>query len=554
MDNKPNTQMQDINHTVTEAWPELVRYQDDYYRLLEEYNALKDTVQSAEKKAEDRRAKINELYEKLGTHQATIKSLGNQVQSLEEQLQGIKGNSDELPNHEELLLANKHLQQELDYYVGRARYALYGKDANWVTRNGYRISDIPVSDGEDDDEDLAGLPTVPEEIPQVTPAHPSAKLAHPVGKLTRTTLRSFMKQASLLLETLASSLHQKESLLILLPPLLEYYPSHWPALRGASNWVMESDVHDSEMHRLYVEGKALQPHERSPDHTAVIFRIDEYTRSLPGLLRNLVVHHDDPNWMINVIQTFNVDPSGILRNLQLEGLHINVDDADIWYWLNLIKPKHHGAEAEVLLRSIFSTVGKWDQMIAGQWKRNDSPFLCSPTPVRYKTHRNQKFGRNTFAYWLGCKAGVTPDLAQDKLEPYLVHQATKTIWNKVTHHFQLWANEIASLKGGPMNQFRVQDDLLLLIQESPFYYPPSTEEPMDQDEPDPEPTLSQPMVGSSSLADRLDYGEGGSFTHPPVDAPELRAHISYFDSLAPQGTVRESTVELTVELYTDNLE
>src|ERR1700710_2700823 len=31
----------DISHAVTEAWPELVRYQDDYYHLLEDYNALK---------------------------------------------------------------------------------------------------------------------------------------------------------------------------------------------------------------------------------------------------------------------------------------------------------------------------------------------------------------------------------------------------------------------------------------------------------------------------------------------------------------------------------
>ncbi|KIJ53256.1 hypothetical protein M422DRAFT_242384 [Sphaerobolus stellatus SS14] len=458
MDNEPNAQMQvdlstnplsaiqafkmdlstewviesapgfDISHTVTEAWPELVRYQDDYYRLLEDYNILKETVQSAKKKAEDCRATINELYEKLDARRATIKNLGNQVQSLEEQLQGIKGNSDELPNHEELILENKHLQQELDYYVGRARYALYGKDANWATH-----------------EDLAGLPTVPKEIPQVMPARPPAKLARPVGKINRNDSK-VIHEAGI------------------------------PAIGGSH---------------------------------------------LPPPPKRIIAN---PPASI----------TGVLPK-PLEGLHINVDDADIWYWLNLIKPKHCGAEAEVLLQSIFSAVGKWDQMIAGQWKRNDSPFLCSPTPARYKIHRNQKFGRNAFTYWLGCEAGVTPNLARDKLEPY-------------------FANEITLLKGGPMNQFWVHDDLLPLIQESPFYYPPSTEEPMDQDEPDPEPTLSQPMVGSSSLANRLDYGEGGSFTCPPADARELRACISYFDSFVPQGTVRESTAELTTELYADNLE
>ncbi|KIJ42770.1 hypothetical protein M422DRAFT_253852 [Sphaerobolus stellatus SS14] len=181
-------------------------------------------------------------------------------------------------------------------------------------------------------------------------------------------------------------------------------------------------------------------------------------------------------------------------------------------------------------------------MIAGQWKRNNSPFLCSPTPVRYKIHRNQKFDRRAFTYWLGCEAGVTPDLARDKFEPYFVQHATKTIWNEVTLRSQLWANKIASLKGGLMNQFGVHDDLLLVG------------EPMDQDESDPDPTLSQPPVGSSSLADRLDYGEGGPLTRPPTDAHELWAHISYFDSLVPQGTICKSTAELTVELYADNLE
>ncbi|KIJ43481.1 hypothetical protein M422DRAFT_253374 [Sphaerobolus stellatus SS14] len=199
-------------------------------------------------------------------------------------------------------------------------------------------------------------------------------------------------------------------------------------------------------------------------------------------------------------------------------------------------------------------LGRWDQLVTGRWKRNDSSFLCSPAPARYTMHRNQKIDRNTFTYWLGSEAGVTPNLARGKLEPYFVHQATKTIWNEVTLRSQPRANEITSLKGGFLNQFCAHDDLLPLMQGSPFYYPSSMGEPMDQDESDPEPTLSQPTVGSSSLADRLDYGEGGSLTHPPVDAQGLRARISYFDSLVPQGTVRTSTAELTTELYVDNIE
>ncbi|KIJ38044.1 hypothetical protein M422DRAFT_259449 [Sphaerobolus stellatus SS14] len=394
----------DVSHTVAEAWPELVRYQDDYYRLLEDYNALKEKIQSAEKKAEDCRAKMNELYEKLNTH---------------------RSNPVGLPKHEELVLENKHLQQELDYYVGRAQYALYGKDADWAICNGYRLGDIPDSDSKDDDEDHGGLPMLPEEIPQDVPVRPPTKLAH--------------------------KSHQNESKVV---------------------------------------------------HEAGI---------PPGFLETFVS-----------------------------------------------KPKFRDAEAELLLQSIFSTVVKWDQMITGQWKRNDSLFLCSPTPARYQINHNQKFNRRAFAYWLGCDTGVTPALAQDKLKPYFVRRATKTIWNEVTLRSQLRANEIASLKGNPMNQFRVHDDLLPLVRESPYYFPPSVGEPMDQDEVDPEPNPIQHTTGSSSLADRLDYGEGGSFSHPPADAHELRAQVSYFNSLVPQGTAHESTAEiteaLTRDMYVDNHE
>ncbi|KIJ34115.1 hypothetical protein M422DRAFT_263763 [Sphaerobolus stellatus SS14] len=421
----------DIGKAVADAWPELGRYQDDCYCLLEDYNALKESFQSVEKKADDRRAKLTELYEKLDSHRAIIKNLGDQVQSLEEQLQETKDNSAELSNHE-----------ELEYYQGRVRYTLHRKDVHWAEKNGYCLSDIPASDSEDNDEDPTGLPTIPEEVPQYIPSHPPTKLARPMSKHTKNTGKGVPEAG---IPAIGG---------VLPKPLGKVRAERWdqPALR-ALDWVMESDVHDSEMCRLYVEGRALQPHEWSPDHTAVIFHINEYVRSLPGLPRNLMACHDNPNWMMNVIQTFN------------------------------------------------------------------------------------KFDRSTFTYWLGGEARVTPDLARNKLEPYF-----------------LWANKIASLKGGIMNQFCVHDDLLPLVRESPIYFPPNVGEPMDQDESDPEPTLSQSTAGSSSLADRLDDGEGGSFSRPLADTCELWARISYFDSLVPQGTACESTVELTEKLYTDNLE
>ncbi|KIJ49066.1 hypothetical protein M422DRAFT_246876 [Sphaerobolus stellatus SS14] len=472
----------EVTNTMTEAWPEMG------------HNALKENAHSAKTKAEERRIKINDLYEKLGTHRATIKNLDDQVQSLEAELQTTKGKSDDLPNHEELILENKHLQQELDYY---------GKDTDWVIRNGYHLSDIPTFDGEDNDEDQSGLPTLPEEIPQDRPSQPPTRLAHPVGKSHQNAIKVFPEAG---IPAIGSShfptTHKRiiadppASITGVLPkPLGKARAERWdqPILRGTSDWVMESDVHDAEMCRLYVEGRALQPHLRSSDNTAVIFRIDEYARSLPGLPRNLVVRQNDPNWMINVIQTFNANPSGIPQNLHLEGLHVNIDDADVWYWFNLIKPKFRGTDAEIALQSIFSTVGKWDQMISGQWKRNDSLFLCSPPLARYEIHRQQKFDQRAFTYWLGVYTGVTPALARDNSSPTLT-------------------NKIASLKGGPMNQFHIHDALLPLVRESSYYFPPSVEEPMDQDETDPDPNPIQHAAGSLSLADRLDYEEGGSFS------------------------------------------
>ncbi|KIJ32843.1 hypothetical protein M422DRAFT_265333, partial [Sphaerobolus stellatus SS14] len=420
----------------------------------------------------------------------TIQNLTDQVQSLEKELQETKDNSAELSCNEDIILENKRLKKELDYYVGRARYALYGKDAAWAEKNGYRISDIPAFDDEDDDEDPMGLPTITEDIPQHIPVIPSNSRAHIMSK-------NFWNGSQVIHEAGIPAIggyhpppKQKRiiadpptSITGVLPkPLGKSRAERWdqPAFRGASEWILEQDVHDAEMRRLYAEAKALPPHQRTPDHTAVMFRIDEYARSLPGLPRNLVARHDGPNWMTDVIQSFNSNPSGVPQNRRLEGLHVNVDDTDIWYWY------------------IFSSIGRWEKLVAGRWKRSYSPFLCSPVPARFEIPRKQKLDSSEFAYW---------------------------------------ANEMASLKGGAMNHFRVHDNLLPLVQGSPFYSPPTVGEPMDQDESDPEHIPIQ-HTGSSSLADRLDYGEGGSFSKPPSEAHELRAHsnraINHLSVLKPK--------------------
>ncbi|KIJ44683.1 hypothetical protein M422DRAFT_251985 [Sphaerobolus stellatus SS14] len=175
----------DVSHAVAEAWPELVRYQDDYYRLLEDHNILKESLKSAEALAEERRAKTSQLYGRLDFRRVTVQNLTNQVQSLEKELQEAKDNSAGLSHHEDLILENKHLKRELDYYIGKARYALHGKDAASAEKNGYHLSDIPTSDGEDDDEDPTGLPTIPEDIPQYIPVVPPNSHAHITSKKSR---------------------------------------------------------------------------------------------------------------------------------------------------------------------------------------------------------------------------------------------------------------------------------------------------------------------------------------------------------------------------------
>ncbi|KIJ47605.1 hypothetical protein M422DRAFT_248600 [Sphaerobolus stellatus SS14] len=287
-------------------------------------------------------------------------NLGDQVQSLEKKLQEAKNNSAKLSPNKDLILENKHLKQELEYYVGRAQYTLHGKDPAWAEQNGYCITDIPTSDGEDNDGDLTGLSTIPEDIPQNIPLVPPTNRVHPVSK-------TFQNNSNLVCEAGIPAiggyhLPPKQKRIVADPPA----SITGPAFKGASEWIIEYDVHDSEMHRLYIKGKALPPHEQSPDRTAAIFRIDNYVRSLPGLPRNLVARHNNTDWMTEVIQSFNANPSGVPGNLQLEGLHVNVNNADIWYWVKLIKPKCCRAEAEVLFQYIFSTVGRWDQLVTGR--------------------------------------------------------------------------------------------------------------------------------------------------------------------------------------------
>ncbi|KIJ37921.1 hypothetical protein M422DRAFT_259538 [Sphaerobolus stellatus SS14] len=86
----------DVSHTVAEAWPEL--------------HWLRNV-----------RAKTSQLYNRLDSQRVTVQNLTDQVQSLEKELQEAKDNSAELSRHEDLILENKHLKRELDYYVGRAR-------------------------------------------------------------------------------------------------------------------------------------------------------------------------------------------------------------------------------------------------------------------------------------------------------------------------------------------------------------------------------------------------------------------------------------------------
>ncbi|KIJ43449.1 hypothetical protein M422DRAFT_253328 [Sphaerobolus stellatus SS14] len=302
----------DVSHTVAEAWPELVRYQDDYYCLLEDHNILKESLKSAEALAEEHRAKTSQLYNRLDSQRVTIQNLTDQ------------DNLAELSRNEDLILENKHLKRELDYYIGRARYTLHGKDAAWAENNGYCLSNIPASDGEDDDEDPMGLPTIPEDIPYI-PVIPPNSCAHITSKKSRNDSQVVHEAGIPAIGGYCPSPKQKRIIAnppatitgVLPKPLGKSRAERWdqPAFRGASEWILEQDVHDVEMRRLYAEAKALPPHQQTPDHTAVMLCINKYAQSLPGIPRNLVARHDDPDWMSDVIQSFNLNPSGVPQNL-----------------------------------------------------------------------------------------------------------------------------------------------------------------------------------------------------------------------------------------------
>ncbi|KIJ47821.1 hypothetical protein M422DRAFT_248395 [Sphaerobolus stellatus SS14] len=83
----------------------------------------------------------------------------------------------------------------------------------------------------------------------------------------------------------------------------------------------------------------------------------------------LLIQSNDPSWMADIVRNYNKNHSGVPHNLHTEGVFVNVDDADIWYWV------------KNTLQTIFSTTGKWSQIVAGHWKRNDSMFLCEPKPA-----------------------------------------------------------------------------------------------------------------------------------------------------------------------------
>ncbi|KIJ48129.1 hypothetical protein M422DRAFT_248309 [Sphaerobolus stellatus SS14] len=214
----------------------------------------------------------------------------------------------------------------------------------------------------------------------------------------------------------------------------------------------------------------------------------------------LSTHESDPTWISKVIQNFNRNPSGVPHQLHTEGAFINIDNAKVWHWVNLIKPKFCDAEAETLLQQIFSIVGQWEKLVAGQWKRND---------------------KAQFAYWRGCEAGVTPAFAQNKIKPYFIHHVTKLIYNKE------WVE---------LNCFHLYESLLPFVNGSPYYDPPATEEELcDLEMPPPDHHVDQPVAGPSSLTDCMDYG-GEDFTQPPVNVHDLHCHINYSDNVVPQGT------------------
>ncbi|KIJ35036.1 hypothetical protein M422DRAFT_262778 [Sphaerobolus stellatus SS14] len=155
----------DISSAVADAQPELARYQDNYYHLLEDQDALKETLKLAEKKAEE----------------FTIKNLEVQDHSLEQQLQEQNHTVEDNSANEGLILKISTSKRSFTIMLGEHDTLSTGR-----TRTGQSAMDIesvisPCQMEKTNNQEMDNLPIEPEETPQDVPIHSPQKPVCPTG-------------------------------------------------------------------------------------------------------------------------------------------------------------------------------------------------------------------------------------------------------------------------------------------------------------------------------------------------------------------------------------
>ena len=120
------------------------------------------------------------------------------------------------------------------------------------------------------------------------------------------------------------------------------------------------------------------------------------------------------------------NPASVPKHTQEDEFScLDLGDLNIWLWSHTVAPDTCKGKFIAALWDIFLTIGRWVELasdngwalptandlhnnILTQWAWEDGSTLDNVKPRH-------------LAWWLGHKAGVTPDRARDLLEPYACH-------------------------------------------------------------------------------------------------------------------------------------
>ena len=152
------------------------------------------------------------------------------------------------------------------------------------------------------------------------------------------------------------------------------------------------------------------------------------------------IAENTPQDLLVILNSWIHNPEGVpppVRDLD-DGL--DLEDVDVWEWVQRItpRPKFGGtrettAQFKKMLWSIFSEPMKWDGLVGTQFRPPANPDLCSSaTSVFIWTGSFSSVTEEEIAQWLGMHAGVYPQVAHKRIEPYAAHLITGICYNNPT--------------------------------------------------------------------------------------------------------------------------